>query len=114
MRDNPTGRFNSETTCGECGLIKGHRGLCRGELPDGELLVIDQNGESSDATKGSGQGGYKVVLRKQLKDGWAQQGRCTFARKSCRTVRRSDPPSTLFGDEIPVPREVSGGRNAGG
>ena len=75
MRDNPTGRQGSETTCGECGLIRGHRGSCRAEQDPDEFYAIDENGESSDATKGCGQGGYKVVLRKQLKHGRAQAGR---------------------------------------
>jgi hypothetical protein len=61
MRDNPTGRQGSETTCGECGLIRGHRGPCRREQDEGEYAAIDENGESSDASKGCGQGGYKIV-----------------------------------------------------
>jgi hypothetical protein len=77
MRDNPRGRSNRGTVCGMpgCGLIAGHTVPCRAEQDPGEFYAIDENGESSDATKGCGQGGYKVVLRKQLKHGRAQQGR---------------------------------------
>lgn len=77
MRDNPVGRFNSETICNEpgCGLCRGHKTPHRGELPDGDLLVIDQNGESSDATKGSGQGSFKLVRKSQIKHRRGQEGR---------------------------------------
>jgi len=75
MRDNPTGRQGSETTCGECGLIRGHRGPCRREQDDGEYAAIDENGEGSDATKGSGQGSYQLVRRSQLRHRRAQEGR---------------------------------------
>ena len=80
MRDDPRGRFNSETVCQEpgCGLVAGHRVPCRREQEDGMFYVLDENGESSDASKGRGQGGYKVVLRKQLKPGRAQAGRLAF------------------------------------
>jgi hypothetical protein len=61
--------------CGECGLIRGHRGPCRGELPDGELLQIDENGESSDTSKGSGLGGSRVVKRSQIRHRRVQAGR---------------------------------------
>ena len=59
MRDDPRGRFNSETVCQEpgCGLVAGHRVPCRREQDDGEYNAIDENGETSDATKGSGPGG---------------------------------------------------------
>lgn len=76
MRDNPVGRFNSETTCGECGLIKGHRGPCRGEQAECEYNVLDENGEgANDLTKGCGQGGYRVVKKRQILHGRAQAGR---------------------------------------
>lgn len=59
-----------------CGLVAGHRVPCRDEQGESEYLVLDENGEgANDASKGRGQGGYKVVLRKQLKHGRAQQGR---------------------------------------
>ena len=77
MRDDPRGRQNGGTVCPEprCGLIAGHTVPCRRELPDGDLNAIDENGEGTDATKGSGPGSYKIVKRRQLKHGRAQQGR---------------------------------------
>jgi hypothetical protein len=75
MRDNPTGRQGSETICGECGLIRGHRGPCRAEQDPGEFYAIDENGEASDASKGCGLGGSKIVKRSQLKHGRIQPGR---------------------------------------
>ncbi len=77
MRDDPVGRSNSGTVCREpgCGLIAGHSVRCRREQDDGEYAALDENGETSDATKGSGLGGSKVVMKKQLKHGRAQAGR---------------------------------------
>ena len=77
MRDNPRGRSNSGTVCGMpgCGLIAGHTVPCRREQDDGEYAAIDENGETSDATKGSGLGGGRIVKKGQLKHGRAQAGR---------------------------------------
>ncbi len=77
MRDNPVGRFNSETVCREpgCGLVAGHSVPCRAEQGDGEYAAIDENGEETNATKGSGQGSFKIVKRSQLRHGRAQAGR---------------------------------------
>jgi len=77
MRDDPRGRFNSGTVCpGEnCGLVAGHSVPCRREQEDGEYFAIDENGETGDATKGSGPGSYKIVKRRQLTHGRAQAGR---------------------------------------
>jgi hypothetical protein len=78
MRDDPRGTQYGETVCKAtpgCGLRHGHPVPCRGELDPGELVQIDENGEDSDATKGSGQGSYRVVKQKQLTHGRAQAGR---------------------------------------
>lgn len=77
MRDDPRSRQNSGTVCpGEnCGLVRGHTVPCRGEIPDGDYNAIDENGETSDATKGSGLGGCKIVKKGQLTHGRAQAGR---------------------------------------
>lgn len=59
-----------------CGLIAGHAVPCRGEQDEGEYAALDENGEgTTDASKGCGQGGYKVVMRKQIKHRRAQAGR---------------------------------------
>jgi hypothetical protein len=78
MRDNPRGRFNSETVCREpgCGLIAGHTVPCRREQEEGEYAALDENGEDiSGASKSCGLGTGKIVKRKQLTHGRAQAGR---------------------------------------
>lgn len=76
-RDNPVGRFNSETVCREpaCGLVAGHSVPCRREQDEGEYAALDENGESSDASKGCGLGTGKIVKKKQLTHGRSQAGR---------------------------------------
>jgi hypothetical protein len=78
MRDNPTGRSNSETVCSNpgCGLVAGHTVPCRREQDEGEYAALDENGEdSSGASKGCGLGTGKIVKKSQLKHGRAQAGR---------------------------------------